>query len=91
MTRTIFIAAALVAILPAAQAGAQATRAFVSAAGSDSNNCINTNSPCRHFQNAYIAMPAGGEIDVLDPVNYGALTANHKLSIVGRGWATVGR
>jgi Right handed beta helix region len=91
MTRTIFIAAglALVAILPAAPAQAQ-TRAFVSAAGSDNNNCINTNTPCRHFQNAYNAMPAGGEIDVLDPGNYGALTVNHGLSIVGRGWATVG-
>jgi hypothetical protein len=92
MTRTIFIAAALAlaVTLPAAPAQAQATRAFVSAAGSDSNNCINTNTPCRHFQNAYIAMPNGGEIDVLDPGNYGALTVNHKLSIVGRGWATVG-
>jgi Right handed beta helix region len=41
------------------------------------------------FQAAYNAMPAGGEIDVLDPANYGALTVTHTLSIVGRGWATL--
>jgi Right handed beta helix region len=87
----VFAAAlALAATLPAVPAQAQATRAFVSAAGSDNNNCINTNTPCRHFQNAYNAMPNGGEIDVLDPGNYGALTVNHPLNIVGRGWATVG-
>ncbi|HEX3598866.1 MAG TPA: right-handed parallel beta-helix repeat-containing protein [Lacipirellulaceae bacterium] len=34
-------------------------------------------------------MPNGGEIDVLDPANYGAITATHTLSIVGRGWATL--
>jgi hypothetical protein len=63
--------ATLVCFVFAAPAQAQ-TRAFVSAVGSDSNNCINTNSPCRHFQAAYNALPAGGEIDVLDPANYGA-------------------
>jgi hypothetical protein len=57
---------ALVCVLPAAPAQAQ-TRVFVSASGSDSNNCLNTMTPCRHFQTAYNAMPAGGEIDVLDP------------------------
>jgi hypothetical protein len=80
---------ALATVLPAVSAQAQATRTFVSAAGSDSNNCINTMTPCRHFQTAYNAMPNGGEIDVLDPANYGALTVTHKLSIVGRGWATL--
>ena len=69
---------ALVCGLPAAPAQAQATRAFVSATGSDINNCINVLTPCRHFQTAYNAMANGGEIDVLDPANYGALTANHR-------------
>jgi Right handed beta helix region len=82
-------AVALAITLPAVSAQAQATRAFVSAAGSDSNNCINVLTPCRHFQAAYNAMSNGGEIDVLDPANYGALTVTHKLSIVGRGWATL--
>ena len=91
LTGVVLAAALAIAVtLPAVPAQAQATRAFVSAAGSDSNNCINTNTPCRHFQFAYNAMPNGGEIDVLDPGNYGALTVNHGLNIVGRGWATVG-
>ena len=34
-------------------------------------------------------MANGGEIDVLDPGNYGALTVTHTLNIVGRGWATL--
>jgi hypothetical protein len=92
MLRTTIVVAAglaLATVLPAVSAQAQATRTFVSAAGSDSNNCINTMTPCRHFQTAYNAMPNGGEIDVLDPANYGALTVTHKLSIVGRGWATL--
>jgi hypothetical protein len=88
-TTIIAMALALAVTLPTVPAQAQATRAFVSTAGSDTNNCINTNSPCRHFQNAYSALPAGGEIDVLDPGNYGALTVTHGLNIVGRGWATV--
>jgi hypothetical protein len=92
MLRTTIVVAAglaLATVLPAVSAQAQAIRTFVSAAGSDSNNCINTMTPCRHFQTAYNAMPNGGEIDVLDPANYGALTVTHKLSIVGRGWATL--
>src|SRR5271156_3380289 len=83
------LAIVLVCLLQAIPAQAQATRAFVSAVGSDSNNCVNTMTPCRHFQQAYDKMPNGGEIDVLDPGNYGSLTVNHTLSIVGRGWATL--
>jgi hypothetical protein len=91
MTRsTIVVAAwlAFAAILQAAPAQAQ-TRAFVSVAGNDSNSCVNAASPCRHFQQAYNKMPNGGEIDVLDPANYGSLTVTHTLGIVGRGWATL--
>jgi hypothetical protein len=83
------LATALACSAFALPAQAQATRAFVSVAGSDSNNCINTLTPCRHFQTAYNAMPNGGEIDVLDPGNYGSLAVTHTLSIVGRGWATL--
>ena len=91
MTKVAFLftllVTALVCGLPAAPAQAQATRAFVSATGSDTNNCINVLTPCRHFQTAYNAMPAGGEIDVLDPANYGSLIATIRsasLAAVGR-------
>jgi hypothetical protein len=92
MTRTtIAVAAALglAVMLPALPAQAQAARTFVSAAGSDSNNCINAASPCRHFATAFAATAAGGEIYVLDPANYGSLTITHAVSIQGHGWGSV--
>jgi hypothetical protein len=91
MTRTIFIAAtlALVAVLPAAPAQAAALRTFVSAAGSDSNNCINVLTPCRHLATAYAATAPNGEIYVLDPANYGSLTITGPVSIEGHGWASI--
>jgi hypothetical protein len=90
MTRTIFIAAALAlaVTLPAAPAQAQAQRTFVSAAGSDSNNCASVTTPCRHFANAYAVTAPNGEIDVLDPANYGSLTITGPVSIEGHGWAS---
>jgi hypothetical protein len=91
MTRPIFIAAALAlaATLPAVTAQAGAARTFVSAAGSDSNNCINVATPCRHLAAAYAATAASGEIYVLDPANYGSLTITGPVSIEGHGWASI--
>jgi Right handed beta helix region len=91
MTRTILMAAALVlaVTLPAVPASAQANRTFVSAAGSDSNNCTSVTTPCRHFANAYAVTAPNGEIDVLDPANYGALTVTGPVSIEGHGWASI--
>jgi hypothetical protein len=88
MTRTIFIAAALAfaATLPAMPAQAAAGRTFVSAAGSDTNPCTIT-LPCRNLQAAYNAVAANGEVDVLDPGNYGALTITGPVNIQGHGWA----
>jgi hypothetical protein len=91
MTRTIFIAAALAlaATLPAVPAQAGAARTFVSAAGSDSNNCTNVATPCRHLATAYAATATNGEIYVLDPANYGSLTITGPVSIEGHGWASI--
>jgi hypothetical protein len=83
------LVAALVCLLPGASAQAQAVRTFVSAAGSDTNNCINVATPCRHFAAAYAAMAPEGEIDVLDPANYGELTISQGISVQGHGWASV--
>ena len=50
---TIVITAALAAVLPAIPAqAAQVARTFLSAAGSDSNNCANVLTPCRHLRRA---------------------------------------
>ena len=80
----------MLCLLPAAPAqAAGAARTFVSAAGSDSNNCINVATPCRHFAAAYAATAPNGEIYVLDPANYGALTITGPVSIEGHGWASI--
>src|SRR5271154_7535214 len=73
----------------AAPAQAQAARTFVSAAGSDSNNCLNVLTPCRHFAAAFAVTGTNGEIYVLDPANYGSLTITHAVSIQGHGWASI--
>jgi hypothetical protein len=91
MTKIVFLFTLLFTVLVClAPAQAQGVaRTFVSAAGSDSNNCTNVATPCRHFATAYAATAANGEIDVLDPANYGALTITGPVSIEGHGWATV--
>jgi nitrous oxidase accessory protein NosD len=89
MTRTAIVIAAvlaLAAMLPAVPA--QAQRVFVSATGSDSNPCTFA-SPCRGFQHAHDVAAAGGEIDVLDPAGYGALTIGKSISIQGHGFSGI--
>jgi hypothetical protein len=83
------LAAALAGSLFAAPAQAAAPRSFVSAAGSDSNNCTNVATPCRHLAAAYAATLPNGEIFVLDPANYGSLTITGPVSIQGHGWASI--
>jgi hypothetical protein len=75
--------------LPAAPAQAQAARTFVSAAGSDSNNCTSVATPCRHFQAAVNATFFGGEVVALDPANYGSFTISQAITIQGQGWSYV--
>jgi hypothetical protein len=82
-------AALLVALLSASPARAQLNRTFVSGAGSDNNPCT-FSSPCRTFQTAFNATSAGGEIDVLNPADYGPLTIDKALSIEGHGFAGIG-
>jgi hypothetical protein len=79
---------ALVGSLPAVPAQAAPARTFVSAAGNDSNPCTIT-MPCRGLQAAYNAVAANGQIDALDPANYGALTITGPISIEGHGWAAM--
>ena len=83
------LATALASALFAAPAQAAAPRTFVSAAGSDANNCTNVATPCRHLAAAYAATAANGEIYVLDPANYGAVTITGPVSIEGHGWASI--
>ena len=79
---------ALVAFgLPSHTAWGQA-RVFVAAQGSDANACTFA-APCRTMQHAHDTVAPGGEIDVLDPAGYGALTINRAISIQGHGFAGI--
>src|ERR1700731_2846090 len=80
-------ATSLASVLVAASAQAQVARTFVSTAGSDSNNCANVATPCRHFQTAVNATALGGDVVALDPGNYGSITVTRGITIDGQGWA----
>jgi hypothetical protein len=64
------------------------TRVFVAAQGSDSNPCTFA-APCRTFQHAHNVVAASGEIDVLDPAGYGAVTITKSISIQGHGFSGI--
>jgi hypothetical protein len=56
----------------------------VSGVGDDANPCSRT-APCRTFAGAIAKTEAGGEISVLDPGGYGAVTITKALTINGEG------
>jgi hypothetical protein len=68
----------------AAQLNAQATRTWVSGVGSDANPCSRT-APCQTFAGAISKTAAGGEINVLDPGGFGALTITKSITIDASG------
>jgi hypothetical protein len=83
---TLLVAAVFACSIHAAPA--QAQRVFVSATGSDGNPCTFA-SPCRSFQHAHDTVAANGEIDVLDPAGYGAVTITKSISIQGHGFSGI--
>lgn len=66
------------------QAQAQATRTWVSGVGDDANPCSRT-APCKTFAGAISKTAAGGEISVLDPGGFGAVTITKSITINGYG------
>jgi hypothetical protein len=80
--RAALTAAALA--LFASQADAQATRTWVSGVGDDVNPCSRT-APCKTFAGAISKTATGGEISVLDPGGYGAVTITKSMTISGDG------
>jgi hypothetical protein len=60
------------------------TRTWVSGVGDDVNPCSRT-APCKTFAGAISKTAAGGEINVLDPGGYGAVTITKSISIVSVG------
>src|ERR1039457_7550390 len=68
--------------LLASAARAQATRTWVSGVGDDANPCSRT-APCKTFAGAISKTAAGGEIDVLDPGGFGAVTITKSITFDG--------
>lgn len=62
-------------------AHAQATRTWVSGVGDDANPCSRT-APCKTFAGAISKTAARGEISVLDPGGFGAVTITKSISII---------
>src|SRR5690242_7438355 len=60
---------------------AQATRTWVSGVGNDANPCSRT-APCKTFAGAISKTAAHGEINVLDPGGYGAVTITKSITIL---------
>lgn len=84
MTRRIYVPLLVVAVLALAiDAHAQATRTWVSGVGDDANPCSRT-APCKTFAGAISKTAAGGEISVLDPGGFGAVTITKSITINGR-------
>jgi Right handed beta helix region len=82
------LAATLVCSLHAKPMQAQPVRVFVAAKGNDGNPCT-VAAPCLTFQHAHDTVAEGGEIDVLDPADYGQLTITKSISIQGHGFAGI--
>jgi hypothetical protein len=82
---TTFLAVLVVLFLQAGgSAEAQATRTWVSGVGDDVNPCSRT-APCKTFAGAISKTAAGGEINVIDPGAFGALTITKSISIIAEG------
>lgn len=75
------MAFAVLLIVSAGSAQAQATRTWVSGVGDDANPCSRT-APCKTYAGAISKTATGGEINCLDPGGFGAVTITKSMSIV---------
>lgn len=90
-TKALYTLALLFGLACSPTAHAQATRTWVSGVGDDVNPCSRT-APCKTFAGAISKTAAGGEISVLDPGGYGAVTITKSITIdggEGAGWGSI--
>jgi hypothetical protein len=78
------LATAFLAVGFSTLAHAQATRTWVSGVGNDANPCSRT-APCKTFAGAISKTASGGEINVLDPGGFGAVTIGKPITISSEG------
>lgn len=79
-----WLSAVLLSCCMSGPLAAQATRTWVSGVGDDANPCSRT-APCKTFAGAISKTAAGGEINVLDPGGFGALTITKAITIDATG------
>jgi hypothetical protein len=75
----------LILLTVSVAAQAQATRTWVSGVGDDANPCSRT-APCKTFAGAISKTATGGEINVLDPGGFGAVTITKSITISSEGF-----
>jgi hypothetical protein len=75
--------------LNAGPASAQIHTYVSKASGSSDANPCSRSAPCFTFAGAYSKTAAGGQIDVIDPGDYGALTIAKSITIDGGGIGTI--
>jgi hypothetical protein len=78
------VAGAICLSLFSMPANAQASRTWISGVGDDANPCSRT-APCKTFAGAISKTAPGGEIDVLDPGGFGAVTITKPITFDGGG------
>jgi hypothetical protein len=79
------LAAGVLLMAVASVAHAQATRTWVSGVGNDANPCSRT-APCKTFAGAISKTAPKGEINVLDPGGFGAVTITKSITISSEGF-----
>jgi hypothetical protein len=80
----ILFAAMICTAIGTSVAHAQANRTWVSGVGDDVNPCSRT-APCKTFAGAISKTAVGGEISVLDPGGFGAVTITKSITLDGIG------
>src|SRR3954470_12338488 len=80
-----FVTALVLLFAFSSLAHAQATRTWVSGVGDDANPCSRT-APCKTFAGAISKTATGGEINVLDPGGFGAVTITKAITISSEGF-----
>src|SRR5258706_14203720 len=78
------LAVCVACLICSSLAQAQASRTWVSGVGDDANPCSRT-APCKTFAGAISKTAPCGEISVLDPGGFGAVTITKAITINGDG------
>src|SRR5271167_1847966 len=86
VTKTVIFPVAMLLALGVSASARAAPNTWVSGTGNDgAGNPCSRALPCATFINAYSRTDAGGQINVLDPGDFGNLTITKALTINGSG------